>query len=102
MSATDNNKFKYSDVKRVCEKKLNIEFRAAKEFNGWFEFDGKKIARITIPHDKGSRTKNGVPKGTYKNMAKQLKLTVEQFDRLLNCPLKRDEYEEILRSQSVI
>lgn len=37
-----------------------------------------------------------------KNMAKQLKLTVEQFDRLLNCPLKRDEYEEILRSQSVI
>lgn len=98
----DNNKFKYADIKKVCENKLNIEFRAAKEFNGWFILDGKKVARVTIPHGKGSRSKDGIPKGTYKNMAKQLKLTIEQFDKLLNCPLKENEYKEILRKQLLL
>ncbi len=95
----DNTKFKHAHVKKVCEQKLDIVFRAGKEFHGWFIYDGKKVARITIPHGKGNRSKDGIAKGTYKSMARQLKLTVEQFDRLLNCPLKKDDYIKIIQSK---
>ena len=32
-------------------------------------------------------------------MAKQLKLTVEEFDDLLECPLDRQKYEGIIKEQ---
>jgi len=69
------------DVKKCCEKKLGIEFRAGNEFNGWLILNGKKTARITIP--KGRKP---IPPKTYKSMALQLKLTVDELDRLLDCP----------------
>lgn len=92
-----NNQYSTYDVKRVCESKLSIEFRCEKECNGWFEYEGKRIARITIP--KGRKL---IPPSTYASMAKQLKLEVGRFDELLDCPLALKEYLEILRSQSVI
>jgi len=82
-----NNKFSTTDVKRVCESKADINFRKAKEFNGWVELNNKKIARITIP--KGRKP---IPKKTYKTMAGQLKLTVSQFDDFLECPLSKKDY----------
>lgn len=91
--ALKNAKFDTGDVKRVCEKKLSISFRSSGEFNGWFSLDGKKTARITIP-----KGKKPIPEKTYKSMAKQLCLSTDQFDDLLECPLKRPGYEEILRS----
>jgi hypothetical protein len=87
-----NTSFETHDVKKCCENKLGIEFRDAKEFNGWYYLDNKKHARITVP-----KGKKFLPPKTYKNMALQLKLSVDQFDELLECPLKRDEYEKILR-----
>ena len=94
-----NSNFSVKDVKKVCEKKLSIAFRPAKEFNGWFEYNGKKVARITVP--KG-HSKKGIPTGTYKNMAKQLKLRTEDFDELLACPLKYNDYIEILKQSDII
>lgn len=88
-----NTSFNTNDIKKRCEIKLQIEFREAKEFNGWFRLEGKKITRITVP-----KGKKFVPPKTYKSMANQLKLKVDQFDDLLECPLKKDGYEEILRS----
>jgi hypothetical protein len=85
--------FDTHDVKKCCEKKLDISFRAGKEFNGWFRLDGKKTARITVAKGR----KNIHPK-TYKSMAAQLKLNIQQFDELLECPLGQDGYEKILRN----
>lgn len=89
-----NASFQTNDIKKCCEKKLSIEFRKAKEFNGWYLLDDKKTARITVP--KGRKF---VPPKTYKSMATQLKLNVNQFDDLLVCPLDKDEYERIVREQ---
>ncbi|GJQ57484.1 MAG: hypothetical protein D8M57_18145 [Candidatus Scalindua sp. AMX11] len=88
-----NASFHTSDVKKCCENKLEIEFRKSKEFNGWFKLEGKKTARITIP-----KGKKPIPPKTYKSMAKQLKLSVNQFDDLLECPLTREGYNEILNN----
>ncbi len=87
-----NANFDTKDVKKVCENKLDINFRKGKEYNGWFNLEGKKAARITIP--KGRKP---IPRKTYKSMAKQLQINVDQFDRLLECPLDRNEYVKLLK-----
>ncbi len=86
-----NAQFNVKDVKRVGEKKLHIEFRSGKEFNGWFILNGKKAKRITVP-----KGRKGIPPKTYASMAKQLGLTIGDFDRLLECPLTKEEYETII------
>jgi len=91
-----NAKFHTEDVKKVCEKKLQIQFRAGKEYNGWFIFNGKKAARITVP-----KGKKPIPPKTYKSMANQLRLTIEQFDNLLECPLSLQGYLSILNNKNL-
>lgn len=87
----DNDKYNTKDIKEICENKLGLEFRVGKEFNAWYRIDNKKVARITVP--KGRKS---VPTGTYKSMAKQLKLKVKEFDDLLKCPLSADGYKKII------
>jgi hypothetical protein len=50
-----------------------------------------KTKRITIP--KGRKT---IPRGTYSSMARQLGLSVSEFDQLLECPLTKAKYEIII------
>ena len=77
-----NAQFNTLDVKRTCESKLGIDLRRGKELTGWFRLDGKKTARITVP-----KGRKDIPPKTYKSMALQLKLPVNKFDELLECPL---------------
>jgi hypothetical protein len=86
-----NAKYHTKDVKKTCESKLKIEFRKGKEFNGWYKLNKKKIARITI-----SKGRKPIPSKTYQTMAKQLKLTIEQFDNLLKCPLTGVKYKKLI------
>ena len=88
-----NNQFNTHDVKHQCEKKLDIAFKGSHELNGWFTLDDKKVARITVPHGRKS-----IPPKTYKSMATQLKLSTDEFDDLLACPLDRQKYESIIKS----
>ena len=83
-----------ADVKRTCEDKLEIIFKSSRSdhFNGWYNYKGKKTARITV-----SKGRKPIPRGTYSSMAKQLKLTISQFDDLLECPLTKNRYDEILK-----
>lgn len=90
-----NTSFNTHDIKSRCENKLNVEFKKGKHFSGWFYLDDKKTARITV-----ARGRKFVPPKTYKTMAIQLKLSVDQFDDLLECPLDGAGYEKILRSTS--
>ncbi len=87
-----NTQYNTFHIKKCCEQKLNISFRSSGEFNGWFVLDNKKIARITVP--KGRKF---VPPKTYKAMARQLKLSVKQFDDLLDCSLTYNEYVSIIK-----
>jgi hypothetical protein len=88
-----NTSFNTNDVKKCCEYKLGIEFRKAKEFNGWYYLDNKKTARITV--SKGGKP---ISRKVYRAMARQLKLNVAQFDDLLECPINKIRYEKILRT----
>jgi len=86
-----NAQFDSLEIKRCCEKKLDVTFRDGRELNGWVEINGKKFARITVP--KGRKE---IPKGTYGSMARQLKISNKEFDELLECTLVRKEYEKIV------
>ncbi len=90
----DNNKYNTNDIKRICENKLKIVFRDGSEFNGWFWFEGRKIYRITVP-----KGRKDIPPKTYKSMATQLGLEVNQFDNMLECTLLLIHYEEIIRGK---
>ncbi len=86
-----NAQFNVRDVKKVGEKKLDIKFKSGKEFNGWFKLNGVKAKRITVP-----KGRKGIPRKTYSSMARQLGLTVSEFDLLLECPLTKEKYEVII------
>jgi hypothetical protein len=85
--------FNTNDVKKCCENKLGIKLEGKKELNGWFWLDDKKTARITVP-----KGRKDIPPKTYKSMATQLKLSVDEFDQLLECPLKQEGCKQILRN----
>jgi hypothetical protein len=91
-----NGSFNTLDVKNRCESKLGVEFRSGGEFNGWVVFNGKKVARITIP--KGRKP---IPRKTYSTMANQLKLEINEFDQLLECPLKGTGYFKLLETRII-
>jgi hypothetical protein len=90
----DNSRYTSYDVLKRCERKLGIAFREGKELNGWFYLDGNKCKRITIAHGR-----KAIHPKTYKTMAGQLGLSVEEFDQLLACPLTKSRYELILRDR---
>jgi hypothetical protein len=98
-SGVKNTSYNSQDVKKRCETKLNIEFRDGRssESNGWFKYEDVKVARITVP--KGRKY---IPEKTYKSMAQQLKLTPDQLDGLLECPIKMKQYLEILKEQNFL
>ena len=87
----DNSLYDTSDVKKVCETKLKIDFRDAGEYNGWYYFGGRKTCRITV-----SKGRKFIPDGTYKSMAKQLKLQIKEMDSMLECTLSKSDYDKLL------
>lgn len=89
-----NAQFKALDVVNACKQKLGVRFRGGRERTGWFRLQRKKIARITVPKGRGS-----LRKGTYQSMARQLFLTISEFDALLDCSLHYADYIKILDSR---
>jgi hypothetical protein len=92
-----NASYNSYDVIKQCETKLNIKFRTKKECNGWYIYDDKKVTRITVPQGR-----KVLPPKTYKAMAFQLKLSVDEFDDFLDCPLDKDKYDRLLIDRQVI
>ena len=86
-----NSQFNSNDVKTCCENKLDIQFRDGGELNGWYLLEGKKVRRVTVLKGR----KELKPK-TYKSMASQLGLSVEQFDNLLDCSLGGQDYQSLI------
>lgn len=66
----------------------------------YFTKNGKKTAIYTkTSHGIGSKT---IHDPLLSPMAKQCKITKTQFIELIDCPLNREDYETILRRQSLI
>ena len=84
-----------SDVKRMCETKLRIEFRSSGELNGWFEDAGQKLARVTLPQGRDE-----LKKGTLRSVIRQLGADRALFDGLMDCPSKREHLVERLQAET--
>jgi hypothetical protein len=87
----NNTHFNAQHVRKICEHKLTIKFRSGAELNGWFTYKDKRICRVTVPCGRKLLT----PK-TYSSIAKQLHLSIDNFDELLKCPLKYENYVHLL------
>ena len=63
------------------------------------EVDGKKVVRTVL-----SRGSKDIPTGTAKSIFRELGLSksIEKCIALRNCPLKREDYIEYLRSEGVL
>jgi hypothetical protein len=66
----------------------------------YYTQDGKKTTAKT----KTSHTKKmkDIPDNLLSSMARQCKLTKQKFLELIDCPLKREKYEKILKEQGLI
>ena len=84
-------------IAHAIKHKLKGTPRSTKENNVWYEIDGVKVLRITYPHGKGT-----LSPGTLNSIKNQLKLNREQFIDLIECPMKAKDYEDIIRSLSII
>lgn len=94
MKNTQHNTY---HIREILSHKLGIRFEATKETNGAFYRDGIKIFKVSVP--KGRKF---LPEGTYAAISRQLKISIAQFDALLDCPLKLEDYLEILKTKNVI
>jgi hypothetical protein len=81
-------------VTRALQTKLRLSVSSGKELQGWYCLDGKKVLRVTLPHDHGT-----LPPGTANAIRNELKLDHEQFARLVQCPMKASDYEALIRTK---
>jgi len=90
-------KWKKNKVKDSLEKKLNINFGGGKELNGWLYYKKRKILRVTIPKGRGE-----LKIGTQNAIRDKLRLNSPDFDDLINCPLRLEDYINILKEKRLI
>ena len=84
-----------SEVRRAIERKLDPScFRGSKELNYWLELDGKKVTRGTV-----TKSNDELRAGTQASIRNQLRLSREQFDDLVVCPMSGVDYYELLREK---
>ena len=75
--------------------KLELRLRDTHHRLAWFEYDGKVIARTRRSQGSGDLS-------MHHSIRQQLKLTDDQFRRILGCKLNREDYIEILREKKLI
>lgn len=86
--------------KNDCEKlfkKLSLKVRSTGHNYGWLIVGNKKILRVHYSHGKGD-----IPGKVVNKIRGQLKLSLEDFKRLVSCPLTYEDYIEILKQKGLI
>ena len=63
----------------------------------WYYLDGKKTLRVTLPNVHGGS--GSLSTGFIKQIRNNLKLTLEQLEDLVDCPLTAEDFEVIIRSK---
>lgn len=86
--------FTKQQLANALARKLSLVFRTGKERNAWFELDGKRILRVTMPKGRGPLTP-----GTARAIQDQVKLSMQEYANLIKCPLLGKDYEAIIREK---
>lgn len=74
--------------------KLNIAFRSGNEQTGWFEVEGQKILRVTVPKEHGGSSGSSLSKRVARKVINSLRLTNEEFDSLYECPMSGTDFRK--------
>ena len=86
-------------IKSAIERKLKPRFphKRASHLKGWIYVDGKVVTKVKLPnaHDRVMKES----KSQY--IAAALKLSHDQFNGLIHCPITGPKYYEILKAQSL-
>ena len=61
----------------------------------WYVLDDKKVLRITLPNQHGGS--GSLSTGFIKQVQNSFRLSTQQFEALVECPLSAEEFETILR-----
>ena len=87
-------------IEKSLRKKGFVEQPGDHRFFIYFTSTGKKTGVFT----KTSHTPQvkDISDGLFKSMAKQCKLSQNDFCKLIDCPLSRDSYEQLLKKNNNI
>ena len=84
---------KARDVKANLPKKGFVEDRSRDHINYWYQPEGKK----TVIKTKISHSANDIGDSLIGKMSRQTHLDKQQFLDLVNCPLSKEDYYEIVK-----
>ncbi len=79
-------------VARAVSKKAGVRFRSGSEQTGPVVLDGKRVFNVTVPKGRGDLTP-----GTQNAIRDQLKLSRDDFTRLVDCTMTGTDYMNLLR-----
>ena len=87
---------KKSDINKIFSK-LSLQIRSTGHNYGWLTVSDKKILRVHYSHGKGD-----LPNKIMHKIRGQLKLSEKDFKDLVACPLKYEDYLDILRRKGLL
>jgi len=87
---------KIADIEKIFNK-LALQVRSTGHHYGWLTVGDKKILRVHYSHGKGD-----LPDKIMHKIRGQLKLSEKDFKNLIACPLKYEDYLNILRRKGFI
>ncbi|MFH0802014.1 MAG: hypothetical protein V2A78_06465 [bacterium] len=86
---------KHTLVNRIEDKFNNhLKKRVGKEFQFYYELEGKVILRTTVPKGRGD-----ISPGTLSRIKNQLCMDRDFFDGFYDCHKKAKDYEKLLREK---
>ncbi len=89
-------KVKKGEVERLF-RKLGLKVRSTGHNYGWLIVNGKKILRVHYSHGRGD-----IPDKIVSKIRGQLKLSLKDFKKLIDCLLGYDDYINILKQKRII
>lgn len=84
---------KKRDLQKIF-KKLDMEVRSTGHIYGWLVVKGKKILRVHYSFGKGN-----IPAKISEKIRGQLKLDQHNLKNLVDCPLSKESYLEIIKEK---
>lgn len=90
-----NGNFTTLDIIKTCKKNATVEIIPSKHIKIKVFYGGKIVAQTEVSHGR-----NNLARGTYSAIAKQLLLTVDEFDKFLECTLTKELYNEKLKNNA--
>jgi len=84
--------FEKKKIYECLKNKLNINFVETYELKGWYYLEGKKLIRFKVPKGRGT-----ISIGFQKEIENTSKLSKEDFELLIKCPMTGSDYEKKMK-----